>query len=155
MDDVPADAPYVWIALLVVSAAVAGAVLAHPTAPPPDAERVAMAVDRVAATGHVASSTVPLDADRIRLGSTRIALESAGGRAYATVRYGPVAPVRDGDLARVLRGADPADVFASPATFRHALDRAESRRGTWRPAPTELSVRRVQYGEVAGVLVGR
>lgn len=155
MNAIPADVPFVWIALLVVSASVLGVVSSLPGAPPPDAERVGDAIDEVGATDHAATATIPIDASEIRVKPDRIALRNGGCNAHADLHYGPVVPVEPGGaLAPVLQGTPPAEVFESPAGFRAAIGSAQSDRHTWRTAPDELQIRRVQYGEVTGVLVG-
>lgn len=156
MPGTPADVPFVWVALLVVSASVLGVVLAMPSAPPPDADRVATAIDDVAATDHPAATTVPLDAEEIRLQPTTVAIRDSGGTAHASLYYGPVVPVeRDSELAAVAHGTPPETVYATPTAFETDIDRARSRTHTWRSAGDELVVRRVQYEEVEGVLVGQ
>ena len=156
MNAIPADVPPIWIALLVVSATVLGVVLALPSAPPPDANRVAHSIDAVAATDHTAATNVPIDGAAVRLSSHRVALRSDGGTAHASLHYGPVTPVQpDSDLARVLHETPPEAVFDSPEAFRAALDRARATNSTWETAPRELHVRRVHYGEVTDVLVGQ
>ena len=156
MNAVPADGPFVWVALLVVSASVLGVVTALPSAPPPDAARVATAVDEVAATDHAASAVVPLEATEIRVQPTGIGLRDAGGTAHASFNFGPVTPApRGSTLSDVAAGATPATAFDSPAAFADALDRARSGDHEWGPAGEELRIRRVHYGEVEGVLVGQ
>jgi hypothetical protein len=156
MNGPPADVPPIWIALLVVSASVLGAVLALPSAPPPDATRVAETVDSVAATEHAATATAVLSADAIHVDRHGVGLRNEGGEAHAAFAFGPVTPVRaEGDLAAVLAGAPPESVFATPGAFREALDRARTAESTWQPADDRLRVRRVQYGGVEGVLVGQ
>ncbi|MGM0397354.1 MAG: DUF7283 family protein [Halobacteriota archaeon] len=155
MNATPADVPFVWIALLVVSASVFGVVLSVPTAPPPDADRVADAIDEVAATDHAAETVIPIDATAVRIEPTSIALRDSGGSAHASLYFGPVVPAQpDSDLAAVARGTPPDAVYATPAAFEAALDRAQTREHTWRTAGDELRVRRVQFGEVDGVIVG-
>ncbi|MFB6133036.1 MAG: hypothetical protein ABEJ44_06500 [Halanaeroarchaeum sp.] len=156
MNATPADVPFVWIALLVVSASVFGVVLSLPGAPPPDAERVAVVVDDVAATEHAAAAVIPLDATSIHLSRDDVALRGPGGTAHASLLYGPVTPVpRDGDLARVARGAPPEYVFATPEQFEHALHEARSAEPAWAAAGEQLYVRRVTYEGVDGVLLGQ
>ena len=156
MNGPPADVPPIWIALLVVSASVLGVVIALPSAPPPDATRVADAVDSVAATEHAGTATAPLSADAIRVGRHGIGLRNEGGEAHASFAFGPVTPVRsDSDLAAVLTGAPPQSVFATPTAYRDALERARTAEPTWEPVDDRLRVRRVQYGGVEGVLVGQ
>lgn len=153
MFDAPLDTLYVWIGLGAVSLAVAGTVLAFPTGTPAGAGAVADAVDAVAASEHDAREEVAVPAEEIRLGPRTIGLRADGRTAHAHVEYGPVTPVRDGDLRAVLEGARPADVFGNPDSFAAAIERAQRRRG-WREAPDELRVRRVSWRDVNATLVG-
>lgn len=156
MNATPADVPFVWIALLVVSAGVLGVVLSLPDAPPPDADRVAVTVDEVAATEHAAAAVVPIDAASVRLAPRAIALRDSGGTAHTSLHFGPVTPVsRGSDLAAVARGTPPETVYESSEDFERALERARSSEHSWEPATGELHVRRVTYEEVEGVLVGQ
>lgn len=156
MNATPADVPFVWIALLVVSASVLGVVLSLPGAPPPDAERVAAVVDDVAGSDHPATAVVPVEQTSIRLSRNDVALRGPGGTAHASLLYGPVTPVpRESDLGRVARGAPPEYVFATPEKFEHALHTARSAEPTWESAGEQLYVRRVTYRGVDGVLVGQ
>lgn len=156
MFDVPSDAPFVWLALAVVSAAVLAAVLAMPTAPPPNAARLASGVDEVSATDHAAAAAVPIEADAVRIAPRRVGLRGPGGTAHAPLRFGAVVPVDpDGRLAAVLHGRPPGAVYRNSAEFYRALERARARDPEWRPVGDVVRVRRVRFGEVEGVLVGR
>lgn len=152
--DAPLDTLYVWAGLGAVSLAVAGTVLAFPTGTPAGASAVADAVDAVAASEYDARDEVAVPADEIRLGPRTIGLRADGRTAHAHLEYGPVTPVRDGDLRAVLDGARPADVFGTPDSFAAALDRARRRDRGWREAPDRLRVRRVSWGEIDATLVG-
>lgn len=155
MNGPPTDVPPVWIALLVVSASALGVVLSLPSAPPPDASRVADTVDAVAATEHAAAAAVALEVESVQVNRHGVALRNRGGEAHADFAFGPVTPVDpESDLALVLAGAMPGSVYETPADFRAALRRARSANTTWRAAGARLRVRRVHYGEVEGVLVG-
>lgn len=154
MFDAPADAWYVWIGLAAASVAVLGTALALPAEAPPPADRVAGAIDAVAASDYAAVDRVDLSADRIELGSERIALKSGDRTARATLEYGPVVPVRTGRLARLLAGARPSTVFADPDGLRSAIAAARAAPGRWRPAPDRLTIRRISWGDVSATLVG-
>lgn len=156
MDGLPADVPAVVIALLVVSAAVLGVVLSLPSEPPPDAERVAVAVDEVAASNHAMAKRVPLEATAIRVEPTALGLRNAGGTARAPLHYGPVTPVSRGSvLSPVLHGQSPETAFDTPWDYWTAVERASSTEHTWESAGDELVVRRVEYGGIERVLVGQ
>ncbi|MFB6094005.1 MAG: hypothetical protein ABEJ77_03595 [Halanaeroarchaeum sp.] len=155
MIDAPTDVPPVWIALSIVSVAVLGVVLSVPTAPPPDAARVAEAVDAVASSEHAAAAAIPLEVASVVVTSRRVGVRTAGGTARATFLYGPVTPVERGTrLARVLHGTPPSAVFDTPGALDRAIERARERDPSWRTAPAALHVRRIDYGEVTDVLVG-
>lgn len=154
MFDVPVDATYVWFGVGAVSLAVFGVAVGLPSAAPPDAAAAADAVDAVAVGPPGAVDDHELQADRLRLGSARIALESDGGRAHATFAY-PVTPaVSDDGLERVLDGDRPPSLFTSPAAFAETAAAARERNSDWRPAPDRLTARRITWGDVNVTLVG-
>lgn len=155
MFDVPADAWYVWLGVAAASVAVAGVAVDLPARPPPDAAAAAAAVDAVAAGGHAATTTHPLRATAVRVGPRRIALRNAAGTASAAFAFGPVTPAAPDDrLRRVLRGAPPSRVFASPAALRRAAAAARAGDPRFRPTDGRLRVRRVRWGEVDVTLAG-
>ncbi len=154
MFDTPIDAWYVWFGVGTASVAALGVVLGLPAAAPPDATGAADAVDAVASAPPGATTTHDLDATEYRIDRHRIALRTAGGTAGAAFAYGPVTPAPDGRLARLRDGAAPSAVFDSPAALATTAGAARARNGTWRPAPDELRVRRVEWGEVDVTLVG-
>jgi hypothetical protein len=154
MFDAPVDAWYIWLGLGTVSVAVAGVAVGLPSAAAPDAAGVAERIDTVAASPYEAADTIRLDATELRLGSTRVSLRGDGGTSHATLAYGPVVPVGDGPLDRVLRGTSPSAVFDSRVEFERAVSRARAADHAWRPAPARLHVRRVSWGDVDATLVG-
>lgn len=155
MFDAPVDAWYVWMGLTLASTVVFAVAAALPTAPPPDAAAVAGTVDGVAASNYDATGEHPLDGvDRIRLSPSGVALESDGGRAHATFRYGEVTPARDGRLARVLDGASPQRLFDAPVDLSAAARAARDRPVRWRRAPDRLRVRHVTWEGVDVTLAG-
>jgi len=157
MFDLTLDAWYGWIGLSLASVALLGAVTGLPTAPPPDAGAVAATVDRVAAAEYAATAEHPLGAERIRLGTRRIALRSDAGTAHATLSFGPVTPVPVGDspLREVLHGTPPTYAFDSPEAFRQAVvdARANATDPPWREVDRTLIARRVSWEGVDVVLV--
>jgi len=154
MFEVPLDAWYVWAGLGLVSVAVGGIALGLPTAAPPTAGPAADAIDNVATSPNRAQTTVELSAEKLRLSRHAIALDTAGGTARARFVFGPVTPVSDGRLRRLLRGDRPADVFRSKRGFRSALETARSRHHRWQSAPETLTARRVRWGDVNATVVG-
>jgi hypothetical protein len=152
--DAPLDAWHAWLGMGLVSLAVAGTVLSFPAATPGDAGAVADAVDEVAASEHDARGEVAVPAEEIRLGPLAVGLRADGRTAHARFEYGPVTPVRGGELRPVLAGRPPEAVFADPGALRAAVERAQRRDRAWRDAPRTLRVRRVSWGEVDATLVG-
>lgn len=154
MLDPPLDTWYVWLGLGLVSVAVAGLALGLPTTAPPAATPTADTIDRVAASPHEARTTVDVHAEKVRIRPDSVALRSASGTAHAALAYGPVTPVSDGQLRRVLAGAQPRAVFTSVSAFEHAVRAARNRTARWRETPEELTVARVEWGAVDATLVG-
>jgi len=154
MFDVPVDTVYLWLGVAAFSVAVLGVILAVPTTAPPDATRVADAVDRVAVEPAGAQRTMQIDATEIRLGPRQISLRNEGGSATASVTHGPITPAVDDDqLELVLYGRPPNIVFESPAAFERAVEAAQTRT-EWQPAPAQVEIRRVDWGGTDVTLVG-
>jgi hypothetical protein len=154
MFDTPLDGIVLWMGLSVASLAALGVAVGLPTTSAPDAAGLADAVDRVAASPWQATARVPIEAEAIRLGSTRLSLRSGGRTSHASFAVATATPVGDGQLRRVLRGRAVSDVFDSQREFRRALSRYPVRPIEWRDAPPRLRVRRVTWGEVDATLVG-
>ncbi|MFB6110298.1 MAG: hypothetical protein ABEJ60_05420 [Halodesulfurarchaeum sp.] len=154
MFGLPTDATWIWVGLVIGSAAMLGVVVALPAAPP-DAVRAAETIESVTASEYAATASIELRASAIRLAPDRLGLRGPGGTAHASIRYGPITPVGpDSPLESLLDGRPPASVFDGSAAFRAALERARARTPTWREAGETLQVRRVRFGEVSSVLVG-
>jgi hypothetical protein len=148
------DALWTWIALGLAAVAYLGVATGFPTTPPPDANAAANAIDAVAAGGTAASATHSVLAERVRIGRHRVTLRNAAGSASATLAYGPVVAVEEGgDLAAVLRGVWPGDVFDSEGAFRRALASARNRTAAWERIDA-LRVRHVTWRSVDVTLVG-
>lgn len=150
----PADGIVLWAGLALVSLVTLGVGLELPGTAAPDAAGLADAIDRVTASASGASTTVPVAADEIRLGTGRVSLRRGGRVSHASLALGPVTPVGDGTLSRLLRGAAVDQVFDSPAALGRALDRYPARPVEWVPAPDRLHVRRISWGEYDATLVG-
>ena len=154
MFGVPADAMWIWIGLLLGSAAMFGVIVDLPAAPP-DADRVASAVESVQAIEYTSTARVPVEATEVKLTESSVALRGPGGTGHATFAGGTVTPVRPGTrLSDVLHGRSPQEAFPVPGSLRRAVTAARRRPATWRAAGDSLTVRRVRYGEVDCVLVG-
>ena len=148
------DAWYAWFGVAVTSSVVLGIVLGIPTATPPAAGPVADAVDDVATSPYEATETVDVSAREIQLDAREVSLRTDGGTSHATFAYGPVTPVGNGSLQPVLRGEPPQTAFEEKSGFVRAVEQAQKRNATWQPAPEQLVVRRVQWGEFDATVVG-
>ena len=153
MLDTTADTWYTWLGLVATSLAVGGVVTGLPTAVPPDAGAVAATVDDIAASPYGERERVAVPADAMRLDSRSLALRSDGGTAHASFAR-DVTPADDGRLAAVLRGVPPGTVYRTNEAFAAALREARAGDREWRPAPDQLTVRRVTWGDVNATLVG-
>lgn len=154
MFEAPVDSLYVMVGLSLVSVAVAGTAVGLPTTPAPNAASLADTVDSVAASPYPATAEHPTDATAVRIGPRRVALRNDGGVAHATFTQGPVVPVDDGPLERVLRGVPPDQAFESPDEFRQAMRSARTRSPSWRHVDGEVWIRNVVWGDVRVTLVG-
>lgn len=152
----PVDAWYVWLGLSAASIAILGTAAGLPTAAPPEPAPAARTVDAVASSPHPGTAAHPLGAVSIRLGPTGIGLRTDGGTAHERFAYGPVTPVPPGsdELYAVLTGDPPGRAFTSPDAFSRSAARARGAEPKWRPAPDQLLVRRVSWGDVDVTLVG-
>ncbi len=158
--EAPVDAWYVWLGVTLVSIGLAGVAVGLPSEPPPDAERVAGALDRVGASEYDAATSLDHDADAIRIGSERVAMRSDGGTARARVSFGPVVPVHALDVNDTERRA--LDGFLAgerslppPLEGPLAAGVADLRNGTgeWYPADGALRARLVTLADQRVVLV--
>lgn len=164
--EVPADAWYVWIGVLVVSLSVAGVVLSLPSEPPPDASDAANTVDRVATSEHGTRATAELDAEQARIGTKQLALRNDGGTTHASIAFGSITPVdaAAGPAAEagtaLLAGAqlsavvDDSAAFDSERSVRDAFAelrlRVDSEGSNWHETEGRLRVRSLR---IAGELV--
>ncbi len=154
MFDAPLDAWYLWLGLGAVSLTVAGVAVGLPSTTAPDAAGVADAIDAVAASPYEAVDSVDIQADLVRLGSTRLSLRNEGRTSHATLAYGPVTPVQNGKLRAVLDGARPNATFVGKSEFRRTILERRGAARKWQTAPDELRIRRVSWGDVDATLVG-
>lgn len=152
------DAWYVWVGVTLVSIGLLSVAVALPSEPPPDAERVANAIDRVGVSEHEAATGLDHDAEAVRVGPERIAMRNNGGTDRATLSFGPVVPVPALDLNDterrwvdgVLAGERPLP-GSLEATLAGATDEHP---GEWYPAEGELRARSVRVAGERVVLVG-
>jgi len=95
--EAPVDAWSVWLAVALVSIAVAGVVLSFPTGPPPDANQAANAIERTTGSVHDASASYDHDADEVKLERTTISLRNEHGTTHSSLAYGTFVPVLGDD----------------------------------------------------------
>ncbi|WP_338727719.1 hypothetical protein [Haladaptatus sp. DJG-WS-42] len=154
MFDLPAESVYIWLGVSVVSVAVLGVTLSLPTAAPAATGPLTTSIDRVAASPYNATGEHPLSAERIKLGSQRVAVKTGDTVTHGTFAYGPITPVSRGTaLWRVLQGAPPRKVFDNATSFKQACLEAREAPATWRPAPTRLTMRKLTWEGVNATLV--
>jgi len=169
--ETPVDAWYVWVGVAVASVAIAGVALALPTQPPPDATAAANTIDAVAGSTQTATASYDHDAVAVRLDTGRISLRNDAGTAHAAVAFGSLTPLSAVEnetvrraLERIVRGGQPTDVLSQPTfdtlsegDLRNAAARARGTRRSsgaeWRPATSQLTVRRLTLAGETVVLV--
>ena len=110
--EAPADAWYVYLAVAIVSIALAGLALGVSTGPPPDAEQAANTIEGATASELTASASYDHDADVVTIDRQTITMENDHGTAHASFSYGIVVPVNgDERLENLVYGADFADEY--------------------------------------------
>ena len=167
--ETPADAWYVWVGVALVSIAVAGVVAGLPGQPPPDAEKAANTVDRVAASEYGTPAEYAPDAAAARVGTRQIGLRNDGGTQYASVSLEPITPVAatrgetHAAAQALLSGASPqAVVEETTIVSERALwerletvrERVDTSGANWRPVDGQLRIRSVRVDGALVVLVG-
>jgi hypothetical protein len=154
--ETPVDAWYCWLGVALVSVAVGGVALALPGTPPPDANRLANTVDRVAGSPADADAVRDHDADAFRLRGNRIALRNDGGTTRATAAFGTLTLARgDERLRAVLRGQSVEAAFGDRRAFLSAAGdaRKATNESVWREARGRLRVRTLVWGDRRVTLV--
>lgn len=154
MPEVLADVPTVWFGLTLASTLFLAAAVQVPTAAPGPADAVAATIDRVAAAPYDSTAVHPVTAEAVRVSHYRIAVRTDAGVTHATLRYGPVTPVRSGTrLARVAHGAPVTAVFPDPTSFQKAVQAARSSDPGWYSGIDELTIRHLSWGATNVTLV--
>ncbi|WP_049925486.1 DUF7283 family protein [Halopiger goleimassiliensis] len=91
--EAPVDAWYVLVAVMIITTALAGIVLGLPSAPPPDAQQTANAIEGTTSSEYAASSSYEHDAETVTINRKTITMENDHGTAHASFGYGTVVPV--------------------------------------------------------------
>lgn len=91
--ETPADAWYTYVAVSIVSVALAGLALGIATGPPPDAQQAANTIEGATGSQYTASATYDHDADRVTIDHRTITMDNEHGTAHSSVSYGVVVPV--------------------------------------------------------------
>ncbi|WP_049925318.1 DUF7283 family protein [Halopiger goleimassiliensis] len=133
--EAPVDAWYVYVAVVIITVALAGIVLGLPSAPPPDAQQAANAIEGATATEYSSGSTYEHDAETVTIDRRTITMENEHGTAHASFAFGTVVPVNGYDRLENLTYGTPfeaefADELADPhtdakATFFSLVDAAD------------------------------
>ncbi|MGQ3411033.1 DUF7283 family protein [Natrinema sp. LN54] len=158
------DGWYVWLAVSIVSVAVAGIAVGLPNGPPPDANRAANAIEETAGSTAQASSTYDHDATEIKFEGRTVAMRNEHGTARASLTYGHVVPVMGHErLENLSEGRafedeyatelDRADTNAFDVFLEDVDDAYADNTGEWRTADERLRTRTVSTTLVPTVSV--
>lgn len=152
--EAPADAWYVWVAVTIISLAMAGIVLGLPTGPTPDADRAANAIEETSGSSYEAATTYEHDADAVRIDGKTIELKNDHGTDRASINYGQVIVVNGDDrLENLTYGSGFDEEFdaelddptrdAATAFVTRTADARDANSGEWINSTDDLTVRRV------------
>lgn len=110
--EAPADAWYVYVAVVIVSIAVAGIAVGIPSMPPPDAQQAANTIEAVTGSEYTSSASYEHDADVVTIDRRTITMKNEYGTAHASFAYGTVVPVTGHDrLENVTGGQSLEDAY--------------------------------------------
>ncbi len=110
--EAPADAWYVYVAVVIISATFAGIAVGIPSAPPPDATQTANTIEGVTASEFAGSASYEHDADIVRIDHQTITMKNDHGESHASFSYGTVVPVNGDDrLENIVNGQSFEDAF--------------------------------------------
>ena len=157
-----ADAWYVFLAVALVSVALAGLVVNVSTGPPPDARAAANAIEGATGSTYASSSSYAHDAEEVTIDRRTITMENDHGTSHARFSYGTVVVVNGyDDLEAIAHGTSFEDVFEDElenphvdagATFFELVNAADvDNRGEALAAGGELRARTVAIEEDATV----
>ncbi|ELY67738.1 DUF7283 family protein [Natrinema versiforme] len=160
--ETPVDGWYVWLAVSIVSVAIAGIAVGLPNGPPPDANRAANAIEETAGSTADASSTYDHDATEIKFDGRTVAMRNEHGTARASLTYGHVVPVMGHERLENLSAGrafaeeyatelDRADVNAFDVFLEDVDDAYADNTGEWRTADERLRTRTVSTTPVPTV----
>ncbi|QCS41608.1 hypothetical protein [Natrinema versiforme] len=162
--ETPVDGWYVWLAVSIVSVAVAGIAVGLPNGPPPDANRAVNAIEETAGSTAQASSTYDHDATEIKFDGRTVAMRNEHGTARASLTYGRVVPVMGHErLENLSEGRafedeyatelDRADTNAFDVFLEDVDDAYADNTGEWRTADDRIRTRTVSTTPVPTVSV--
>lgn len=89
----PADAWYVYVAVVIVTGAFAGIALGIASLPPPDAQAAANTIEAATGSKYATSASYEHNAEIVRIEYETITLENQHGTSHASFAYGTVVPV--------------------------------------------------------------
>ncbi|ELY49424.1 DUF7283 family protein [Natronorubrum sulfidifaciens] len=161
--EAPADAWFVWVAVALVSVAVAGLALSFPTGLPPDANQAANTIERTTGSIHDASASYDHDADEVKFDRPTVSLRNEHGTTHSSLAYGSFVPVLGDERLETIAHGTPIESEYSDAhqsdqrdaggEFLEDVVAAAEDNGEWQTANGELAVRtvRVEAGSVHAV----
>ncbi|WP_049924016.1 DUF7283 family protein [Halopiger djelfimassiliensis] len=91
--EAPVDAWYVYLAVAIISVALAGLALGVSTGPPPDANEAANTIEGTTGSDYSASASYEHDADVVTINRETITMENDHGTSHASFSYGIAVPV--------------------------------------------------------------
>ncbi|SDQ18766.1 DUF7283 family protein [Natronobacterium texcoconense] len=113
--EAPADAWYVWLAVSIVSLAMAAVAIGLPTGPPPDAAEAANTIERASgADTYEATTSYRHEANAVKIDGKTVSMRNEHGTAHSSIAYGQVVPVMGHDrLENVTHGTAIEDEYAA------------------------------------------
>ncbi|AXR81641.1 DUF7283 family protein [Natrarchaeobaculum sulfurireducens] len=102
--EAPADAWYVYVAVVIISVSFAGIVVGISSMPPPDAQQAANAIETATGSEYASSASYEHDADVVTIDRQTITMKNEYGTAHASFSYGTVVPVNGHDRLENVTG---------------------------------------------------
>lgn len=160
--EAPADAWYVYVAVVIISVTFAGIAVGIPSMPPPDAQQAANTIEAATGSEYASSASYEHDADVVTIDRRTITMKNEYGTAHASFSYGTVVPVNGHDrLENVTGGQSLEDAYNDElddphtdgtATFFEEIDGADAdNSGDELHADGELVVRTVAVREDSAI----
>jgi len=153
--EAPADAWYIFLAVSIISVALAGVVLGLPTGATPDSNQAANTIDSVSGGSPTVTGSYEHDAEMVKIDGNTIVMKNEHGESRETLRYGGVVVVNGFDrLENIAYGssfeAEFEDEIDDPFTdagtefFEQVSEADDQNAGEWNTSDGELSVTTVE-----------